>query len=271
MMLVKGFIALMALMLVSTSCEKKEKEEGPALPPKETMLLDMSLFENNNTATKSTTIDEVSKQNWGTAALAVGYWNIVLYVNSVVPVMAFQESFNHEPEFLSDATWQWSYSYKAATNNYTARLTAQVLSDSTIWTMYIKGNAGPEVIWFSGACNNAYTGGYWILNGYIDLQVQPYLKIDWKKDSGTVDFVKYTYVLVGAEGYSNYLQFGLNDANANYEAYYNIVTNDNNESNDFMVECNRATREGRVKYQPTFQDENWHCWDVNLNDITCAN
>ena len=122
------FVVFIALLL--SSCEVKEDEQTPPeIPPYESMAIDFSNFSNDTKSTINNSADSTS-WNYFTAAVTVGYWNIVLGVTLIVPVATFYECFNHKAEFLGDATWQWTYDVNVLGVPYTARMTGKVNADN---------------------------------------------------------------------------------------------------------------------------------------------
>lgn len=275
-------IAVINLMFVS--CEIQEKDNPPEIPPYESMFTDFSQFKVNEEGeaiyvsnTKST--EEGTKLNYGFSALEVGFFNIVLVATLAVPVASFAASFNNQPEFLGDATWQWSYDVTGFAKTYKARLVGQIRSSDVLWQMYlaVEGvNGHPEFLWFHGTSDLDGNGGQWILNHSYQHQ-DAVLQIDWERDGDEVGEIKYTYVREldnngeVDKGNGNYIEAG--KIIGVLDAFYNIHIY-NNEQQDFIdvnIEWSTSEYNGRVMCPEFFKDPEWHCWDSFGYDIECEN
>lgn len=270
---ISNFLLCLAFISVISSCEKA-KDDAPAIPPVETMQVDMSLFDTTATdGKKSALVAYDSLSNWHFAAANVGLWSLAVYVHSAIPVWAFGESFKYKAEFKDNATWEWKYTF-GWFGEYDARLTAKVNSETTDWSMHISRLSHFEnVEWFTGVSANDGMSGQWILNKFgrdeDPATVEPYLQVDWLITDDEVNSVKYTLVEDGAVGEGNYLQFGLNNSDGVHDVFFDIVTLDGGSANDVEIKWHRSNHFGRIKYQPWFGDANWHCWDERLVNTTC--
>ena len=250
-----------------TGCEKKGTP--PALPPAESMKIDFSSFA---VGKKSLTIPGAAENvNWAVAATIAGIWNSLIVVNLAVPVASFEKAVSLSPSYIDNKTWQWKYSVNVAGAAYNARLTGQIRSDDVLWTMYIsKDGTGsfPEFTWFTGTAALDGNSGTWTMNASHDDQT-PLLQIDWTKSGENIATVKYTYVKTGESFTGSYIEYGLTSATLN--AYYNVHAYIATKLSfvDVNIEWSTSAYNGRVKAPAYFEDENWHCWDSNGNDITC--
>lgn len=256
--------ALLLLIFVFASCEKKSEDGAPQLPPENSFIMDFSDF----SQTKSGALDTVSFQNWTYAAANVAFWNIILSVNSVIPVAAFKESFNHDAEFTENNTWQWGYGVEVTSGDiYTARLTGQLLTDSVEWKMYIQkdGILGfDEVLWFEGRSATDNSGGWWLVN-HNPASPEAYFRIDWSRASEEEGTLRYTLVEPDNEANGNYIEYGRHQPNdINFNAYYDIVDLAGDQT--INIQWNRETKEGRVK---KLNETTWSCWDAELHDTSC--
>jgi hypothetical protein len=274
----KRIFTLLLIMIFAasllTSC-KKDKGNPPTLPPSESMAIDFSNF---STGTKSGVADlpkGVNEINWDYAALMASYWKTVIAGTLAIPVTAFKLAVNQTPTYLSDKTWQWSYSVTGLTASYTARLTGQTRSSDVLWNMYIsKTGTGSftDFLWFTGTSKLDGKGGQWVLN-YSPAFNEPLLQIDWTGSGTDVEYVKYTYVRAlndarTADPFKNsYIEFG--STTGTYNAYYNIHFYYLTEFYDANVEWSTTGIIGRVKCLKFFGDSVWHCWDATHVDATC--
>lgn len=282
--LLSSLLAIAVLNLMFVSCEQQEKDTPPEIPPYESMFTDFSQFKVNETnesvpvsLAKST--ETGTMVNYGFSALEVGFFNIVLAVTLVVPVASFAASFQHQPVYLGDATWEWNYDVTGFAKTYKARLTGQIRSEDIYWQMNlaVDGIGGhPEFVWFYGTSDLDGHGGQWILNHSYEFQ-EKVLQIDWESDGEEVGEIKYTYVRElnnnreVEKGNGNYIEAG--KVIDELDAFYNIHIYNANVADfiDVNIEWSTSEYNGRVMCPEFFQDSEWHCWDSYGYDIVCEN
>ncbi len=260
----------------------KKTDNAPSLPPAKSMTID---FTNFATPTKSANIGfennagaVTTNINWFLASTTAGIWNLLLTVNLVVPVAAFNKAIDNKPVYLENKKWQWQYSVNVVGSTYNARLTGQVESNDVKWEMYISKDgvgAFTEFLWFEGTSALDGKSGQWILY-HSKLFQEPLLQIDWTVTGKEVGNIKYTYVRDLKDNRTtdmfknSYIQYGLTSATLN--AFYNIHFNNSTTTSDFKdvyIEWNTTSHNGHVKAAHYYQDTNWHCWDGNGADVTC--
>lgn len=248
-------------ILVFTSCEKDEDEgTAPVIPPQSAFVMDFSDFSSQS---KSADV-LLTSGNWGYAVINITVWNFFTTLSMVIPVASYVEAFNHEPEYQGDATWKWSYSFL---NVYTADLYGKVQSDSVEWKMYItKSGEFNEFLWYSGTCDIAATGGYWIFNKSY-LENHKLLQVDWTRDKANeTGTIKYTNIEPGGDENGGYIYYG-KTLETPYNAFFDIYNK--GEDNLINIEWSKEDHSGRVKSEDYFGDTEWHCWDTNLQDVDC--
>jgi hypothetical protein len=275
----KRILTLLIIMVFAagflTSC-KKDKGNPPTLPPAESMAIDFSNF---STGIKSA-VDlpkGVNEINWDYSVLMASYWKAVISTTLAIPVAAFKIAVNQTPTYLSDKTWQWSFSVTVLSVSYTARLTGQNRTSDVLWNMYLsKTGTGSftDFLWFTGTSKTDGTGGQWVLN-YSPIYNEPLLQIDWKGSKSAVTYVKYTYVRaltsdsprVTDTFKDSYIEYGALTGTYNY--YYKIHFYYLSEFYDADVNWSSTGIIGRVKCLKFFGDSLWHCWDASHVDATC--
>jgi hypothetical protein len=274
----KKFFTLLLLTLfmgsLMTGCKKKPGEP-PVLPPIESMAIDFSNFESGKKSADVLLPKGVENSNWEFAALVAGYWRAVAFVTLAVPVYSFELAIDHDPVYVDDKTWQWSYDATVFTIKYKARLTGQIRASDVLWKMYItrEGTGGfNEFLWFEGTSDLDGKGGQWTLY-HSYLYQEPVLTIDWEGNGTSVAYVKYTYVRalndsrVADPFKDSYIEYGT--TTGTYDSYYTIHYYNGSAFADMNVEWSSAGLNGRVKCQAFFSDALWHCWDGNYVNVTC--
>lgn len=247
-------IALLCVTLFMAGCEK-EKDNGPALPPVTSFALDLSAF---STQGDLKSVDTMS--NFHLVVGAVSYWNLVLSLSLAVPVAAYAEAFNHDAVRIDDDSWQWSYSVN---ETYSAKLTADVLSDSIYLTMYItKEGDYDDAVWYTGKCDILRTGGEWTVYDVPLASQTAWLFIEWNADyeENTFD-IKYLNVKPEAQYEGSYIEYGITN-DTEYNSFYNLY---NSESNMlYEVDYNTETHVGTVT-----DGLNQLCWDEDFTNTLC--
>lgn len=279
--LMLSLLAIAMMNLTFISCEMKEENTPPELPPYESMAIDFSNFKVNESSDSKVVMKstaEETMENWEFAAGNIGFWNLLLTGTLAVPVAAFYHSFSHQPVFLGDATWQWTYNVTGFTSTYTARLLGIVRSNDVKWEMYISkegvGGYG-EFLWYEGVSDLDGNGGQWILYHSYEFQ-EEVLQIDWERTGDVVGGIRYSFVRElknnrEIEPFNgSYLEAGLLEGDLN--AYYNVHFYETLFIKDFvdvMIEWSTYEYYGRVKADYKFGDENWHCWNSYGYDTEC--
>jgi len=248
-----GIVMIVGVMLLS--CEKEKKDAAPRLPPVSAFAIDVDEF----AQAKSTN----SYDNFGTAVLAVNYWNSALYATLAVPVAAYVEAFNHDAERVNNTTWKWTYDMEGPDANYTASLFAEVIRDSVYLEMHISQEGGfQDFIWYTGKCDIVRSTGEWTVFAGPENNV-PWLSIDWNHDWEAETFdVRYTDIYEGNDYLDSYIEYGITEDPV-YNAYYYIY--DSLEEMDYQIELNTTSHNGRIYY-----DGLWHCWDTAYLDVDCT-
>lgn len=250
-------LGLIVPALLLNSCKKDEKNPPDIPPPSGSFIISTDDYENNS---------EKEITNWFHAATHVGFWQTVVSVTMAVPVAAFSEAVkNHEPVSVSDNRWMWAYDFKILVK-YEAKLYGELRGDSVDWEMYIsKTGAYSDFLWYTGTCDINGTGGYWELAKSPDVS-DTWLRIDWARNGDETGYIRYSGVLPDTEIYGDYIN--AEKTNDFYNAGYDIYNA--GEERLLEVEWNTEDKSGRVKDFKKYEDENWHCWDENLQDITCS-
>jgi len=280
---VYGMFLVFALIFTA-SCENSDDvpavDNNLALPLYESMVIDFSDFTDDSNSGKSTALvydNKAPNGNWFFSRIVVGVWNSALFNTLAVPVAAFKSAFSNTPEDLGDNKWQWTYSVDGFTSEYTARLTGKVTGEEVLWEMYITKIgivAFEEFLWFSGSSAMDGNSGYWLLNESAE-KPEALLKIDWERSNDEIGNIRYTWVRELDEQENDdmfkdsYLEYGLQDGD--FDAYFEAYAYDSNKQDfsDVRIEWSRITFVGRVRSFDYFEDEEWHCWDSNGDDIQC--
>ncbi len=271
-------LAVLGAAAVLAGCGEDSTEpdtvEAPEIPPISTFVLDTAAFPDTSSVGARHPITPIeaavareartmSYQNWGWAALNVAVWNTIITVTLAVPVAAFVESFNHDPEQQPDGSWVWVYEFSIVQVNYSAELHGELDATGVQWDMYISKEGGySDFLWYSGHSDYLVTEGWWTLNKDPEQPV-PFMGIQWHRaQDGSTGDIKYTNIEPGGAGNGGYIHYGI--TTSLYDAFYDIYRVEDDAHTD--IEWSRSTWEGRVMDPAHFGDAEWHYWDSNLED-----
>jgi hypothetical protein len=259
----KSVLILLAFLLITTGCKKKD-EPAPNLPPQSSFVMDFSAFSNPGDTLGAREVN--TYQNWGYSYANVVVWQTIITVGLAVPVASFVESFNHEAVYHPDQNnWTWSYNVTVGFVVYEAELTGYLETDSVVWEMQItKGTDFADFVWYYGKSALNETGGYWILQEN-PLNPNSLLRIDWNKYADSTSDIRYTNIRPGTPENGGYIFYGteLTDLDRFYHIYYKGA------DNLTKIEWSSVNKNGRVKDADHFGDDQWYCWNESLMDVVC--
>jgi hypothetical protein len=275
-------ITITAILLAGLfwGCEKKGNP--PSLPPSGSMTIDFKEFTGTKKSAfisgKAKGSISVENVNWTNAATVATIWNTILALNIAVPVASFKLAVNNKPVYLDNKKWEWRYSVPVIGATYQARLTGQIRSSDIKWEMYISregiGGFG-EFLWFEGTSAPDGKSGQWILNHSQEFK-EPMLQIDWEVTGTEIGNIKYTYIRDKKNDRStdtfkgSFIEYGITTSTLN--AFYTVHLDVSGIANDFeniYIEWSTTSHNGRIKANYYYQNDLWHCWDGNGNDVTC--
>lgn len=274
---IKPFAIFFAILLpLYFSCEEDKpslptNQEAPTIPPKSTFVMDFDDFTVTQKLDSKTSEESLAKPNtklnWGWAVTNVAVWSTVITVTMIVPVAAFAESFNHDPVLQPNGSWLWSYDFVVSGITHTAKLYGKPQKEGVLWNMYITKNGFySDFLWFTGFSDYLITNGYWTLN-YQPTTPTPFLRIDWNRymETGTAD-IKYTLIEPNNAENGSYIFFG-SIPETPLNAFYDIYSV--GQGNLVEIEWSQETNEGRIKDEKHFKNQDWQCWNANLDDVAC--
>ncbi len=243
----------------------------PEIPPITTFFIDFSEFTQDNDNELAQSDDDsptppLPGPYWTRAALNVGIWNTILTVVMAVPVGSFVESFNHDPTRRDDGSWQWSYSVTIDGVVHTAKLNGSTTASGIDWSMLIsKEGEFTDFEWFNGSNNLIGTEGVWTVFA-SPTDPTPFLRIDWTRSiDGSTRDIRFTNIVPDGPENGGFIYHAI--TTDPLDAVYDIFNK--GENNLTAIKWNRQSREGRIMDDDAYGDENYRCWDDDLQDVDC--
>ncbi len=268
----KVFSLVLSLMVILVSCnpdDENNQDPKPVMPPEYSMAPNFDDFQAEGNQ-RSQTIE-----NWFYSAVNVGVYSTILKGSLAIPVAAFQATISQEPFYDTEAgVWTWESSFSAHSNDYSIRLTADVVDSKVDWKGYITSTSTSSIssyyppenfLWFEGQSNIDGNSGSWTL---IDSpgNPSPWIRAEWSRnEEQTVGTATFTIEKEG-ELMGSYIAYGINE-NSGFNRSVEIS---NTQSGDLIeIDWNSELKFGRVKSESHFGDTNFHCWDKDLQDVSC--
>ena len=270
----KKLFSLLMLISIYTVCFvscKKDKGNPPLLPPFESMIIDFSNFSSQSkSAVAESGIKGVNNSNWEYASKVARGWETLINSSLEVPLASLKVTSAYDPGYLSEKTWQWSYSFTASGQSYKAKLVGEIQSTEVLWKMYITkegSGAYTDFLWFEGTSLSDASGGEWVVKESNASPVELF-KINWTASGSEVSTVKYEYVKSGNLDGST-IMYGLTGGalNSFYEVYY--YESALAKFSDVDIKWSSTTKNGSVKSADYLLGLTY-CWDSNKINVSCS-
>ncbi|WP_375578680.1 hypothetical protein ABWH96_16865 [Marivirga tractuosa] len=264
---------LFSVMVILASCnsdDENKQDPQPVLPPEYSMAPDFEDFQTDGNQRNQTI------ENWFYSAINVSVYSAILKGSLAIPVTAFKATISQDPFYDTEAgVWTWESSFSAHSNDYSIRLTADVTNGNVEWKGYITSTSTSSVssfnppenfLWFEGESNLDGNSGSWTL---IESPGNPnaWISTEWSRNEEQTE-ANATFT-IEKEG----------DLNGSYIAYSRDENSDYNRSVEISntqsghlieIDWNNELKFGRVKSENHFGDTDFHCWDENLQDVSCT-
>jgi hypothetical protein len=205
--------------------------------------------------------------NFAVAYNTIGFWSTLFNDILSVPVAGFANGLTKTATETSTNTFEWSLSFLANSVSYVGTLVA--VKGSSTYTLEL--NAAPSSSpsstfkYFDAVVHNDLSNVEW--NIYKDDMGSVKVLDGTFTDDDVSGFqtLEYTYVLAAQTETSSSIEFNYTSGADYNSAYYMTMS-----TGMVDVEWDAALKAGRVKSLHHFVDEDWHCWNDVLGDITCA-
>lgn len=264
------FMLISIFAVCFISC-KKDKGDPPLLPPYEAMIIDFSNFSSpSKSAVGVSGMKGVNNSNWEYASKVARGWEALINTSLEVPLASLKVTSAYDPGYLSEKTWQWSYSFTAGGQSYSARLTGEIRSTDILWKMYItKGGSGAytDFLWFEGTSLSDASEGEWTVKESNASPVELF-KITWTASDSDVKTVKYEYVKSGNLNGSK-ISYGLTTGSLNSYYVVHYYETALAKFSDVDIKWSSTTKNGNVKSADYLLGVAY-CWDSNKINVSCS-
>jgi len=264
------------LMLISAfavcfvNC-KKDKGDPPLLPPYESMIIDFSNFSSQSKSSmEASGTKGVNNSNWEYASKVARGWESLINSYLEVPMASLKVTSAYDPGYLSEKTWQWSYSFTAAGQPYKAKLVGEIRSTDILWKMYITkegSGAYTDFLWFEGTSLPDASAGEWLVKESNASPVELF-KINWTASASEVTTVKYEYMKSGSLDGST-ISYGLTSGALNSYYVVHYYESALAKFSDVDIKWSSTTKNGNVKSADYLLGVTY-CWDSNKINVSCS-
>lgn len=262
----KVFCLLLSLMVILVSCnpdDENNQDPKPVMPPEYSMTPNFDDFQAEENQRNQTI------ENWFYSSVNVSVYSTLLTGSLAIPVSAFTATISEDPFYDTEAgVWTWESSFSANSNDFSIRLTADVVNGGVDWRGFISSSSNnvEDFVWFEGQSNVNGNSGNWTL---FESPQNPsaWISTEWtRNEDQTVGTATFTIEKEG-ESLGSYIAYG-RDENSDYNRSVEIS---NTQSGDFIeIDWNSELKFGRVKSENQFGDTDFHCWDQDLQDVSCS-
>lgn len=265
--LLNRFLLMALLSSYLFSCSQEDdpqaKQEAPAVPPAATLEMELYSFSEEDASNGRT----ATEGYWNVVHARLGFviWSNLVRFQLAVPTIALSEAFKQQPTLVEGGKWRWTYDVELD-GNYQVKLYGTDQGDQQVgWEMYLSKEGGfQNFLWVEGTSARNGDQGQWTVNKDASKEL---MKVDWKKGaSDTVTELTYTNVEKDGEYESSYVKYQMLDE-GDYNTSYSVYLS--NEDNLFKIDYNTETQIGRVSDPKRFEDNAWHCWNSNFEDVSC--
>lgn len=263
-LIIMGLIFLHLLFMMCEENPAGSDTEVPAIPPTESMMIDLSLFSTGAAAQKISSVQ--SQVHFGTAVLTLSIVNITVAVYLTVPAILLGAALNQDPVWDSeDGKFHWIFTAQNGQTNFAADLAGwiDVGAKKARWEMAVTQAVlqMDDFIWYDGSCNFTATEGQWMFYDFQQPQSQvPVIQIDWQIPNDTLRTLIFENVFDGNANEGDQLTYQVDGDTAR------VTYLDVSESITSMIVWNRVTTAGYIQL-PNYHDGTPARWDENRQDV----
>ena len=183
-----------------TDADLTDTSGAPALPPDESMTVDLSAFNDGEAMLPEIPTSDgeaqagpgvtppISGENFNNAAARVATINAAVASALAFPAGLFQMAKDTDPIKQDDGSWLWNYSMTHEIFAVDARLTGVPDGDKTYWSMKMSVENPMMPIenfeWYTGMTTETNTSGSWqFFDMFTPGELNTTVKIDWSVEA----------------------------------------------------------------------------------------
>ena len=246
---------LFCFIIFANSCIPKEKV-APSMPTNESLTFDFSYFNQN--------IEE--DNNFSFVSEKVLEWRSFLEdtisIHKAIIENSAQYSFSHQKE----NTWLSAFSFNLNDVNYSAKYFGIADSDTVLYKGFVSFDTISDLLLLDGEAHSNAKVGSWVVNEGVaedyEFKGVKVLSVSWNFLENK--HIKFTINQAGSENL-DYISY-IDSVNGEYNTYLDIYSKGN--ENHTFVQWNKTTKQGRVKDMLRFDNENWHYWNSDFQDVS---
>ena len=257
------FLALSLTMCSKSPNEPEEDVDAPALPPAESMQMDLSAFGGSLTGLAKPA-DPTTKLNFTNAVARVAFVNATVAATLASPVALFAAALSQPPTLERDGKFHWVYEVRVGPTVWKAELVGWK-STNINWQMYVSGNTGDlqlaDFMWYDGWSSVDNIKGQWMFYDPSKPDAsEKMMSIDWQVNSETDADLTFTNLWEGNENKGDVLKYLAKGTDRSIEY------TDASENETWKIFWDAETTAGYL-HVPGYNDGNPAYWDENHNDI----
>lgn len=263
------WICILFAIVGILACQKNPTEgtpEKPALPPAQSMQIDLSTFGVGG-GSLAKIAEPATQANFNNAAVRVALINTVVLVNMTIPTAIFVAAISNKPTLEEDAKFHWVYQVTIGLATYKADLAGWVdrQNAKVVWEMYATNpSLNPALnnfLWYEGWSNIANNQGQWT---FYDVQQPgakvPAITIDWSYKNEKDAELLFSNVWQSHDEQGDTLQYRVKNTDCSIQFY------DKSEDLTSIIFWDAVTTAGYLQV-PDYNNGQPAYWDENHNDM----
>ncbi|NPA45453.1 MAG: hypothetical protein GXO49_07960 [Chlorobi bacterium] len=248
----KNYISILFLLFIS-ACVPDPKV-APPIPSEESMSFDFSFFEQSNK----------DDGNFLFASEKVLFWKPFIEDSILLQRNILINALQNNLEYQKEDTWLSNFSFNLD-ETYLTDFFGVVEVDTVFYKAFLSFDTIKQETFLDGKAYQDNKMGEWFFN---KLQVEEGELVNSKMMTVLWDIVdskhiKFTNNQAG-ENNLNYIYY-IDSVDNEYNAYVDIY--DKGNENHSIIQWNKLNKNGRIQDNLRFNNNDWHYWDNNLQDL----
>lgn len=246
---------LFCFVFFVSACDPIEKN-APITPTTKNSSFNFSYFSQSHQ--ENTNFSFVSDKVLG--------WETFIEDTIAVHNLLIKNTEQYKLSYQKENTWLSAFSFNFNEVNYSTKFFGVIDIDTVLYKGFVSFDTISDFLLLDGKIESDAKIGTWVFNEGIeeDYELKPVklLSISW--DFSKNKHIKFTINQAGSKNL-DYLSY-IDSVDNEYDAYLDVYSNGN--ENHTIIQWNKANNEGRVKDMLKFDNENWHYWNSDLQDIS---